>query len=113
MSYAFANGQTSVILRVNILDATSSIGNGLIGLTGASTGLIISTIADNEAVATNYTAAASTIDGITTLGTYAAPTSTHCRFAQVDATNQPGLYEIQLANARYAVAGAKSLIVSW
>lgn len=113
MSYAFKNGQGSVILRVNLFDSSSSTGAGLPGLTSASAGLIISTIADSEAVTTNYTQSGALIDGITTLGTYAAPTATHCRFKEVDAANQPGLYEIQLADARYAVSGAKSLIVGW
>jgi len=106
------NGSTSVILRVKILDATSTVGAGLTGLTSASSGLRISTIASNEATATVYTVAGSTIETITTLGTYAAPTATKCRFKEVDATNHKGVYEIQLADARFAVAGAKSLIVS-
>ena len=102
-------GQTSVILRVKILN--SATGNGLTGLTNTSTALIISTIADNEASATAYTSAGSTIDSITTLGTYATPTTNHCSFKEIDATNHPGLYEVQLANARFNVASAKSLVV--
>jgi predicted DNA-binding ArsR family transcriptional regulator len=74
--------------------------------------LRISTICDNEATATAYTVAGSTIETITTLGTYAAPTATKCRFKEVDATNHPGVYEIQLAAARVAVSGAKELIIS-
>jgi hypothetical protein len=74
--------------------------------------LIISTIADNEASATTYTSAGSTIDTIATLGTFATPTATHCRFKEVDATNHKGIYEIQIDNARYAVSNSKSLTVS-
>lgn len=106
------NGATSVILRVKLLDSSVTTGAGLTGLTSASSGLIISTIADVEATATTYTVGGSTIESITTLGTYAAPTATKCRFKEVDATNHKGVYEIQLADARFAVSGARSLLVS-
>lgn len=112
MKLLYKNGITSVVLRVKILDTASTTGGGKTGLTYASSGLIISTLADNEASATAYTAAGSTIETISTLGTYAAPTSGKCRFKEVDATNHPGLYEIQLANARWAVSNARSLIVT-
>lgn len=112
--YAYVNGQTSVILRVKINDSSATTPNnaGKTGLTGSSAGLIISTIADTEAAPTVYTQAGSTIQTIATLGTYAAPSASNCRFAQVDATNHPGVYEIQLANARYAVSNAKTLLIS-
>jgi hypothetical protein len=106
------NGATGVILRFKILDSSVTTGAGKTGLSSASTGLIISTIADIEATATAYSAAGATIDAVTTLGTYAAPTAGHCRFKEVDATNHPGVYELQLENARFAVSGAKSLLVS-
>ena len=113
MAYAFKNGQGSVILRVKLFDSSVSTGAGLTGLTFSSAGLIISTIADNEVSATAYTQAGSTIETVTTLGTFAAPTATKCRFKEVDATNHKGVYEIQIADARFAVANAKSIIVSW
>jgi len=91
---------------------SSATGKGLTGLSSASTGLIISTIAGNESTATTYTVAASNVETITTLGTYAAPTASKCRFKEVDATNHPGLYEFQFADARYSVASAKKLIVT-
>lgn len=103
-------GATSNTIRLKLKRADT--GQGLTGLTISSTGLNISTICDNEAAATTYTAAGSTIETISTLATFAAPTATKCRFKEVDATNQPGLYEIQLADARYAVSGAKLLRVS-
>lgn len=109
---SYALGQTSIVLRVKILDSSVSTGAGKTGLTNTSTGLNISAIADNEAATTTYTAAGSTIDAITTLGTYAAPASGHCAFKELDATNHKGVYEIQLANARYAVANSKSLLIS-
>ena len=112
MLIGYKRGQGSIVLRVKILNSSVSTGAGLTGLTSASSGLIISTIADNESTATAYTVAGSTIEGITTLGTYAAPTATKCRFKEVDATNHKGVYEIQIADARYAVASAKSLLVS-
>lgn len=104
------NGATSNTFRVMLRN--SSTGQGLTGLDHTSTGLIISTIADNEASATAYTVAGSTIETITTLGTFATPTATKCRFKAVDATNHPGMYEIQLADARFAVSSAKVLRVT-
>lgn len=87
-------------------------GDGLTGLSSASTGLIISTIADNEATATIYAVAATNVETITTLGTYAAPTASKCRFKEVDATNHPGLYEFQFADARFSVASSRKLVIS-
>jgi len=109
-------GQTSIILRIKLRkdgSVSGSIpGNGLTGLTNVSAGLTIGAIADNEATTTSYTSAGATIDTIATLGTFAAPTATHCRFRELDATNHKGVYEIQLDNARYNVSNAKSLTVS-
>ncbi len=112
MLLPYKRGQTSIILRVKLRNSSVTTGAGLTGLLFSSTGLIISTIASNEATATTYTAAGSTTETITTLGTYAAPTATKCRFKEVDATNHPGLYEIHLADARFAVANARHLLVS-
>ncbi len=112
MLYDFRNGQTSVVLRFKLRNSSVTTGAGLTGLTSASSGLIISTIADNEASATAYTVAGSLVETIATLGTYAAPTATKCRFKEVDATNHPGIYEFQFADARFAVSSAKSLTIS-
>lgn len=112
MLIGYKLGQGSIVLRVKIRNSSVSTGAGLTGLTSASAGLIISTIADNESAATAYTVAGSTIETITTLGTYAAPTATKCRFKEVDSTNHKGIYEIQIADARFAVASAKSVLVS-
>jgi len=97
--------------RVFIQDTTSAVGAGLTGLTFSTSGLSIHTIADNEASVTSYTAAGSTIETITTLGTFAAPTATKCRFKEIDSTNLPGWYEIQVADARWAVSGARAVQV--
>ena len=108
--FLFGVSPTSVILRVKLLNSSVSTGAGLTGLTSASTGLNISTIKMNDATTVSYTAAGSTIETISTLGTYAAPTATKCRFKEVDATNHPGVYEIQLADARFA--STDGLIIS-
>lgn len=105
-------GQTSVVLRVVLYDSSSTTQGRLTGLSSSSTGLVISAIADNEATTTAYSVASSNVETIATLGTYAAPTSGKCRFMEVDSTNHPGLYEIQLADARFAVTSAKSLVVT-
>lgn len=112
MLRSYKNGQTSIVLRFKLRNSAVTTGAGLTGLTSSSSGLRISTIADNEATATSYTVAGSTIETVSTLGTYAAPTATKCRFKEVDATNHPGLYELHLADARFAVSGAKALLVS-
>lgn len=112
MFMQFKRGQGSIILRVKILDSSLTTGGGLAGLTSASAGLRISTIADNESSPVSYTVAGGTVESIATLGTYAAPTAGKCRFKEVDATGHPGVYEIQLADARMGVAAAKSLLVS-
>lgn len=111
-NFTFKRGQGSIILRFKIRDLSDNTGAGKTGLVFNSAGLIISTIADNEATATTYTTTGSTIEDITTLGTYAAPTATKCRFKPVDATNHPGVYELQLADARFAVASAKGLTIT-
>jgi hypothetical protein len=110
--FAVPNGTTSNILRVKIHDPASGANTGLPGLTSASAGLIISTACDNEATATVYTAAGSTIDAVATLGTFAAPTAGHCRIKEYDSTNHPGLYELQLADARFAVSSARRLTIT-
>lgn len=112
MLISYHRGQTSLVIRVKILDSSVSTGAGKTGLSSASSLLIISTIADNEATPTIYTAAGSTIESITTLGTFATPTAGKCRFKEVDSTNHKGVYELQIANARFAVANAKSLLIS-
>jgi hypothetical protein len=109
---AVANGVTGLVIRIKLLDSSQSFPKGLTGLTSASAGLNISAIADTEASTTSYTQGGSTIQTIATLGTYAAPSTSNCRFKEVDATNHPGVYEMQFANARFSVSGARSLLVS-
>lgn len=112
MLISVVNGATSIIVRMKILSQATAYPSGLTGLTQASAGLVIGTIADNEATTTAYTQAGGTIQTIPTLGTYAAPSASNCRFKEVDATNHPGVYELQFANARYAVSNSKYLLIS-
>jgi hypothetical protein len=108
----YRHGQSGVILRVKILDAMSTSGGGLVGLTHSTTGLAISTIADNESSPVSYTSAGGTIETVTTLGVYQAPTSGRCRFREVSSTLHRGIYELHLSDARFAVSGARSLLIS-
>jgi hypothetical protein len=112
MKEIIKRGTTSNILRVFLQDTASTTGAGKTALTSASSGLIISTIADLEATATTYTSAATNVETITTLGTFAAPTAGKCRFREVDATNFPGVYEIHIADARFNVTNATQLLIS-
>jgi hypothetical protein len=112
MLLSVKHSATGVILRVKLLNSSVTTGAGLTGLTYTSSGLVISAIADNEATTVTYAQGSSNIEDITTLGTYAAPTTNKCRFKAVDGTNHPGVYEIQLANGRFSVSGARSLLVS-
>lgn len=104
----YVNGQTSTITRLTLVDSTT--GAAKTGLSTASAGLIISTVASTEASGTAYSGA--NIETITTCGTYAAPTGGKVRFKEVDATNHPGLYEIQAADARWAVSAARHVVVT-
>lgn len=106
-------GQTSVILRVKIRDTSDNNGAGKTGLAFNTAGNIISVIANNGATPiASYTTTGATIETVTTLGTYAAPTATKCRFKEVDATNHPGLYEVQFADSIFATASARALTVT-
>jgi hypothetical protein len=112
MKELFKLGVTGVTCRVFILDTTSTTGAGKTGLAYNSGGLIISTIASNEAGATAYTT--TNLDTITTIGTTggAAPATGKAGFKEIDSTNHPGMYEIQIADARFAVSNARSLVIT-
>lgn len=104
------HGATGVILR-GVVRSTAT-GVRLTGLAHDSAGLVVSTIADNEAAGIGYTQAAGDIETIATIGTYQAPSSGKCRFKAVDAALHPGLYEFHFADARFAVTGAKKLFLA-
>lgn len=90
-------GATSQIVRVIILDSTSTTGAGCTGLTYTSTNLVIAFIRESSRSSVVYSGA--NIEDITTIGTYQAPSSaSKCRFKAVDETNFPGLYEIHVHN---------------
>lgn len=103
MAITILRNSTSVKLRL-LLGAT--------GLTSSSSGLTLSTICDNEATPTVYAQSASNIEGISVLGTYEAPTTDKIRFAEVDATNHPGLYELQIADSRFSVSNSQTMIIT-
>lgn len=110
----FTLTQTGVILRVKVRQDNTGAkpGQGMTGLTFSSTGIIIAAMADVEATTTAYTSAATHIQTVATLGTFAAPSASNCRFKEVDSTNHPGIYEVQLDNTRYGVSNAKYLQIS-
>jgi hypothetical protein len=110
MLISYKRTQTGIIVRVKIKN--SATGTGLTSLTNASSGLRIGTIVDSEQVSTMYTQVGSTIDSITTIGTYSAPSSGHCRFKEVDPSNHVGVYEMQFEDSRFAVNG-KYILISW
>lgn len=104
------HSSTSNMLRVFLTHSTT--GQGLTGLTHASSGLKIASILDNEATCVLYSQAGSTIETITALGTFETPTTSKCRFKEVDATNHPGLYEIHIADGRFSAANSKRLEIT-
>jgi hypothetical protein len=104
------HGSKSNSFRFVLKHATT--GQGLTGLAHDTAGLIISTILDNEASPTVYAQASSNVETITTLGTFAAPTASKCRFREVSSANHKGVYEFQFADARFSVAGAKKMVIS-
>lgn len=110
MKEILKRGATSNILRVFLQDSASTTGAGKTGLTTASGGLTIATIADNEASPVFY--AGANLETITAIGTYQTPTAGKCRFQEVSATYFPGVYEIHIADGRFAVANSTQLLVS-
>lgn len=103
--------RNSNIIRMRIMDATSTTGAGKTGILAGSAALVVSVMSDNSATATVYSAA--NTETITTLGTYPAggPTAGKCGFRAVDNTNFPGLYELHFADAVFSVAGATKLYI--
>jgi hypothetical protein len=112
MLMSYRHGQSGIILRLKILDATKSDGAGLTGLAFNSPDLVVSTIADSESAPVSYVANDGKIESISTLGTYQQPTATRCRFREVHSTHHRGVYELHLSDARFAATGAKSVLIS-
>ncbi|MFV0446349.1 MAG: hypothetical protein ACK5Q5_22475 [Planctomycetaceae bacterium] len=106
-------GSTSNILRVWLGDSTVTTGVGKTGLSNTTSGLAIVVSTDRSSGADRICRQAnSTIETVTTLGTYAAPTAGKCRFREVDATWLPGWYELQLEDSLFAVASATRLQIA-
>lgn len=89
-------GSASVTIRVKLYQVAA--GNvGATGLTGASAGMLI-TVLDSVSAGggtLTYSAGSGNIQTIATIGTYAAPSASNCRFGEISATNFNGIYELQ------------------
>ena len=106
----------SNIIRIFIEDTSKTSTDASIGLTGlteATSSFELHHVCDSEATVIDYTVAASNVETIATIGTYAAPTASKIRFKAVDGTDYPGVYEVQIADARHSVASSKHCILSW
>lgn len=80
------------------------------GLLYNTSGLIISTRCDTESSPVSYTVASSNVEDITTLGTYAAPSTSKCRFKEIGG-NHAYHYELQFLNSRFDVSNAKYVTI--
>lgn len=107
MKEVIERGATSQITHVFIQDSASTTGAGKTGLTFNSAGLKIVVMRPGESGPTKYLQSAGNIEDITTLGTYAAPTASKCRFKEIDATDLPGWYEIHFADALYNTTSSR------
>jgi hypothetical protein len=88
---------TSRMAVVFLPDSASTTGAGKTALTNASAGLNVSVRREKSSAVTTYSGA--NILGITTLGTWADPGAGKVRFKEIDATNQPGMYELQFVDS--------------
>jgi hypothetical protein len=95
--FSMPRNSTGVILPIFIAD--SSTGLGKTGLVFNSSGLIASYTSDLSAGVTSLT-----LVSVTTLGTYVSG-----GFKEIDATNQPGWYQLHLPNAVLT----SSLAIRW
>jgi hypothetical protein len=106
-SIGIHRGETSIIRSIIILDSMSDVGGGKTGLAHDTGSLVayywypgISAVA------------ALTLETITTLGTYAAPTSNvHIRIKEISAANMPGLYELHFHNDWVSIVNGRKQIV--
>lgn len=99
-------GETSVIRHIFIQDSTSTSGAGKTGLAYNTSSLTAYYIYAGSTIT------ALTIEDITTLGTYAAPTSNvHMRFKEIDSTNMPGMYELHFHNDWFSIANNRKTAV--
>lgn len=77
-------------------------------LTSASSGLKIALKRELSAAPTVYSG--SNIESITTVGAFVAPTSGKVRFKEISASDLPGWYQIQIANALVDTADTSRFI---
>lgn len=101
-------GTTSQIFHVVIKDSTSTTGAGKTGLAFNTASLVCRYINAGGTLS-----AAVTLEDITTLGTYAAPTSNaHMRFKEVSGADpSKGLYEIHVHNDWMNLTGGNLIIM--
>lgn len=91
---------------------TDSSGNPVTGLTAGDANMRIGIARDNGGSVAVY--GGSNILSIATIGTYVDPdSSAQCRFGAVDATNFPGLYEIQLNQSFLSSARSSYVVRIW
>lgn len=105
---AIKKGTTSKILHVIIQDSDSFTGGGKTGLAYNTASLACKYIVPGGTIS-----AAITLEDISTLGTYAAPTSNaHMRIKEVSATSPTeGLYELHLHDDWLNVSGGSIVIL--
>ncbi len=103
-------GTTSQIIHVFIQDSSSTVGAGLTGLAYTGAG-ITPTVKYINAGGT--LSGSITLEDITTLGTYQAPTAnTNMRFKEVNsASPSQGVYELHLHNDWMNLAGGSLIIM--
>jgi hypothetical protein len=91
---------------------TDSSGNPVTGLTSGDANMRIGIARDNGGAVAVY--GGSNILSIATIGTYVDPgSSAQCRFGAVDATNFPGLYEIQFNQSFLSSARSSYVVRVW
>lgn len=95
---------TSNKLRIHLRKADDDL--GMTGLSNGSAGLVIGVMDDTGCGASYSTSGLQTI---TVIGTFQAPSAASVRFAEVDSTNFPGLYEIHLRDDLFGGAGVKRM----
>ena len=103
------HSSTSVIINLPIY--RSDTGQGMTGLTNASSGLSIAHSYDNNAGAVDKSAATSSIEAVGTLFTYAAPTGGFVRFKLLNDTTRPGMYQLMFEDSVFAQASSKTLYI--
>jgi hypothetical protein len=107
MSIGINRGETSIIRAVLILDNASDVGDGKTGL-AYNTGSLVGYYWYPGVAAP----VALTLEDVTTLGTYQAPTSNaHLRIKEISAANMPGLYELHLHNDWTSIVNGRKQII--